>query len=76
MNRSEKGGIRRRKQDTEIDDMISSVNYVADTPEIDLTEDISTSINFIRDMYHQGKSMIIDLMNIKPDNPFYIENNE
>ena len=54
--------------------MISSVNYVADTPEIDLTEDLSTSMNFVNDVYQQGKSMIIDLTKIKPDNLFYTEN--
>ena len=84
MNHSEKGSLRRRIRshetnkgsltDSEMDKMISSVKYVADTPEIDLTEDISTSIHFVNDMFHQGKSMIIDLTNIKPDNPFYTEN--
>jgi hypothetical protein len=84
MNHSEKGTLRRRKKapesnkrslsDSEIDTMISSVNYVADTPEIDLTEDMSISMNFANDMYQQGKSMIIDLTKIKPDNPFYTEN--
>ena len=84
MNHSEKGTLRRRKKtpesnkcslsDSEIDTMISSVNYVADTPEIDLTEDLSTSMNFVNDVYQQGKSMIIDLTKIKPDNLFYTEN--
>lgn len=78
MDHSEKGNLRRRRKtaqnkgnnslsDSEIDNMISSVKYEVDTPEIDLTEDVSTSIQFV-------KSMIIDLTKIKPDNPFYTEN--